>query len=44
MGIGLTSMRERATEIGWTLTLITAPGEGTVVRVDRDADATRRTP
>lgn len=44
-GIGLTSMRERAAEIGWTLEVITARGKGTVVRAaGRDADATRRTP
>jgi len=34
-GIGLTSMRERAAEIGWSLRIDSAPGEGTVVRVER---------
>ena len=43
-GIGLTSMRERAAEIGWTLEIVAAPGEGTVVRAQRDADAARRAP
>ena len=41
-GLGMTSMRERAAEIGWTLDIITAPERGTVVRVQRDADTTRR--
>ena len=42
-GMGLGGMRERAAEIGWTLEIVSAPGEGTVVRAKRDADA-RRTP
>ena len=43
-GIGLGSMRERAAEIGWTLEIVAAPGEGTVVRLQRDAETTRRAP
>ena len=43
-GIGLGSMRERAAEIGWAIEIVSAPGEGTVVRLQRDADTTRRAP
>ena len=32
-GVGLTSMRERAAKVGGLLTIITAPGEGTKVKV-----------
>jgi len=32
--LGLTSMRERATELGGTLTVTSAPGEGTTVRLE----------
>jgi len=33
--VGLASMRERAAEIGWELQIITAPGEGTRLRVEK---------
>jgi signal transduction histidine kinase len=33
--VGLNSMRERAAEIGWDLQIITSPGAGTRVRVDK---------
>lgn len=33
--MGLTSMQERATEIGWDLQVITSPGAGTCIRVER---------
>jgi signal transduction histidine kinase len=35
-GIGLRSMRERAAEIGWGLRVITSPGAGTSVRVEKE--------
>lgn len=31
--VGLTSMRERAAEIGWQLEILTSPGKGTRIRV-----------
>jgi len=34
-GIGLKSMRERASEIGWKLRVTTSPGAGTSVRVEK---------
>ncbi len=34
-GLGLTSMRERAAEIGWTFKMVSAPGNGTRVRVEK---------
>lgn len=34
-GIGLSSMHERAAEIGWKLQIITSPGTGTCVRVEK---------
>jgi signal transduction histidine kinase len=34
-GIGLSSMRERAVEIGWDLQILTSPGAGTHIRVKR---------
>ncbi len=43
-GIGMSTMRERAAEIGWTLEIITAPGQGTIVRTERNANATKRAP
>lgn len=43
-GIGLSSMRERAAEIGWTFALVTAPGEGTIVRMERGACAMKVSP
>ena len=43
-GIGLTSMRERAAEIGWALEILSALGKGTVVRAEKGADAPRRAP
>lgn len=39
-GIGLSTMRERAAEIGWTLEIATAPSEGTTVRMERSAHGT----
>jgi signal transduction histidine kinase len=33
--VGLASMRERATEIGWHLQIMTAPGTGTRIRVEK---------
>jgi signal transduction histidine kinase len=33
--VGLASMSERAAEIGWNLRIITAPGAGTRIRVDK---------
>jgi signal transduction histidine kinase len=33
--VGLASMRERAEEIGWNLTVITSPGMGTRIRVEK---------
>jgi signal transduction histidine kinase len=41
-GIGLSSMRERAAEIGWNLRVLTGPGAGTRIRVEKEAsDADR---
>jgi signal transduction histidine kinase len=34
-GIGLASMRERAAEIGWPLQIITSPGSGACVRLEK---------
>jgi signal transduction histidine kinase len=36
-GIGLSSMRERAAEIGWKLRVTSAPGAGTHIRVEKEA-------
>ncbi len=33
--VGLAGMRERAEEIGWTLSIRSAPGEGTTIRVEK---------
>jgi len=33
--VGLMSMRERAAEIGWDLQIITSPGAGTCIRVEK---------
>lgn len=33
--VGLSSMRERAAEIGWKLQIITSPGSGTHIRVEK---------
>jgi signal transduction histidine kinase len=38
-GIGLGSMCERAAEIGWDLQIVTAPGAGTRLRVERKRKA-----
>jgi signal transduction histidine kinase len=35
-GLGLTSMGERAAEIGWNFNIITAPGAGTCIRLEKD--------
>ena len=34
-GVGLSSMHERATEIGWNLQINTTPGEGTRIRIEK---------
>ncbi len=34
-GVGLSSMRERAAEMGWELTVVTLTGQGTCVRAER---------
>lgn len=34
-GMGLSTMRERAAEIGWEFSIISHPGEGTCVRIDQ---------
>jgi two-component system, NarL family, sensor histidine kinase UhpB len=34
-GLGLKSMAEQAAEIGWNLAVITAPGKGTLIRVEK---------
>jgi signal transduction histidine kinase len=34
-GVGLSSMRERAAEIGWGLQVITSPGAGTCIRLEK---------
>jgi signal transduction histidine kinase len=35
--LGLASMRERATEIGWTLHVVSSPGNGTCIQVEKDS-------
>jgi signal transduction histidine kinase len=40
--LGLHSMRERATEIGWDLQIRTSPGAGTCVRVEKLSDEVRQ--
>jgi signal transduction histidine kinase len=37
--VGLSSMGERAAEIGWNLRIITAPGAGTCIRVEKTSEA-----
>jgi signal transduction histidine kinase len=37
--VGLVSMNERAAEIGWNLRIITTPGAGTRVRVEKTSEA-----
>jgi signal transduction histidine kinase len=39
--VGLSSMGERAAEIGWDLRIITTPGAGTCVRVEKTSEARR---
>ena len=41
-GIGLSSMRERAGEIGWSLQILTAPGSGACIRVEKEGIDERR--
>ncbi len=43
-GFGLASMRERVEQIGGRIAVHTAPNEGTIVRVELDAEDTRGTP
>jgi signal transduction histidine kinase len=38
-GVGLSSMRERAAEIGWTLQFASIPGSGTRIRVEKGQGA-----
>jgi signal transduction histidine kinase len=40
--LGLVSMRERAAEIGWNLQIITFPGAGTRIRVERNSSGGRQ--
>jgi len=40
-GVGLVGIKEQADEIGWELTLRSAPGEGTSLRVSRKAGQAR---
>jgi signal transduction histidine kinase len=40
--LGLHSMRERATEIGWDLQIRTSPGAGTCVRVEKLSEEVRQ--
>ncbi len=40
-GVGLSSMRERAQEVDWELKILTAPGAGTRVRVEKRSPAAR---
>ena len=37
--VGLSSMGERAAEIGWNLRIMTAPGAGTRIRVEKPSEA-----
>jgi signal transduction histidine kinase len=39
--VGLSSMRERAAEIGWELHIETSPGSGTKIRVEKLSQETR---
>jgi signal transduction histidine kinase len=41
-GVGLKSMAEQAAEIGWNMTIISAPGKGSLVRVERKVDQGRK--
>jgi signal transduction histidine kinase len=41
-GVGIAGMRERATEIGWELQLISSPGAGTRLRVTKLPDEARQ--
>lgn len=36
--VGLASMHERASEIGWEMVIETTPGEGTLIRVEKSPD------
>ncbi len=40
--VGLVSMRERAAEIGWALQIITSPGAGTCIRVEKSSEERQR--
>ncbi len=40
-GLGITGMRERAAERGWSVAVTSSPGAGTRVVVEEDADAER---
>lgn len=39
--VGLSSMRERAAEIGWSLQVISSPGAGTRIRVEKSSPTRR---
>jgi signal transduction histidine kinase len=39
--VGLVSMQERAAEIGWSLGVVSSPGNGTRVRVRKDSGDTK---
>jgi len=39
--VGLVSMQERAVEIGWSLSVVSSPGNGTRVRVQKDSGDTK---
>jgi len=40
--VGLLSMRERAAEIGWSLQVLSSPGTGTLVRVEKSPEKVRQ--
>jgi signal transduction histidine kinase len=41
-GVGLPGMGERALEIGWTLEVLSAPGQGTRIRTAKRAEGVWR--
>ena len=40
--VGLSSMRERAAEVGWDLQVNTSPGTGTRIRVEKLTEEVRQ--